>query len=393
MKYFLLSFFFAAALLVNAQTYTAGQTVQIEWEGKWYPGKIVDAKNGKYFISYDGYKDSYNEWVDAARLRKGSAASTVNASASSTAQAGLLAVFKARETVWRVIKSADGSKIYAGSATGKVYVLKTDDLSKISVIDHGKFPVYGLAENADGTLLAVGGYDGLKIYNTSDYSLKTQVSGFANVSALAFAGNRLIVSAADDKDLTKTRLVVWEVDQNQLHKDLYTGSIDYLVSDLAVDPSGKMVYTAVNNAQKGISCFEIETGKKLWHQKHTADVVCVKLNADGSKLVSGGTDKKVTLWDLNTRKALWSGVWSNGTSGYVYDAGFAQNDSKVVVTGVATGYVAKVFNAATGKEEKRISGTNNNINSMVCAGTVFFVAQTVNSYITDVNVIEKYSVE
>ena len=50
--------------------YQIGQSVQILWKGKWYPGKILDASRNRYYITYDGYSSSWDEWVGPARLSR-----------------------------------------------------------------------------------------------------------------------------------------------------------------------------------------------------------------------------------------------------------------------------------------------------------------------------------
>lgn len=48
--------------------YPAGMNVQVEWNGKYYPAVIKEAKNGFHYIHYTGYDDSWNEWVMYNRI-------------------------------------------------------------------------------------------------------------------------------------------------------------------------------------------------------------------------------------------------------------------------------------------------------------------------------------
>ncbi len=47
-----------------------GDQVKINWQGTWYVGKILKKQDDKYYISYDGYGKSWNEWVGPERIRK-----------------------------------------------------------------------------------------------------------------------------------------------------------------------------------------------------------------------------------------------------------------------------------------------------------------------------------
>lgn len=66
---------FLIYLFVNLSLVTLAQKVndkiQIEHNGSWYDGTVlkVNAEEGKYFVSYDGWSDSWNEWVGADRIK------------------------------------------------------------------------------------------------------------------------------------------------------------------------------------------------------------------------------------------------------------------------------------------------------------------------------------
>jgi uncharacterized caspase-like protein len=46
------------------------ERVEVEWEGDWYAATILEAKGLKYKIHYTGYGADWDEWIDAARLRR-----------------------------------------------------------------------------------------------------------------------------------------------------------------------------------------------------------------------------------------------------------------------------------------------------------------------------------
>jgi len=41
----------------------------IEWGGAWYDGVILQEKNKKYFVTYKGYKHTWDEWVNKDRIK------------------------------------------------------------------------------------------------------------------------------------------------------------------------------------------------------------------------------------------------------------------------------------------------------------------------------------
>ncbi len=51
-------------------TYEVGQKVEVDYRGKWYAATIKEARDGKYFIGYEGYSSNFDEWVTTERLRQ-----------------------------------------------------------------------------------------------------------------------------------------------------------------------------------------------------------------------------------------------------------------------------------------------------------------------------------
>ncbi|MBC7856802.1 MAG: hypothetical protein IAF94_25510 [Pirellulaceae bacterium] len=48
----------------------AGETkCEVEWSGKWYPAHVVAEEKGQWKIKYDDYSDTWNEWVGKERIR------------------------------------------------------------------------------------------------------------------------------------------------------------------------------------------------------------------------------------------------------------------------------------------------------------------------------------
>jgi hypothetical protein len=54
----------------GASIYPPGTSVQVKWKGKWYPARVKKAGNNSWYIHYDGYSNSWDEWVGPSRIRK-----------------------------------------------------------------------------------------------------------------------------------------------------------------------------------------------------------------------------------------------------------------------------------------------------------------------------------
>ncbi|MBI2259767.1 MAG: RNA-binding protein [Flavobacteriia bacterium] len=50
--------------------YKIGDKIEVDWNASWYEAKIIDIKDQKYKISYVGYDSNWDEWVDLKRMRR-----------------------------------------------------------------------------------------------------------------------------------------------------------------------------------------------------------------------------------------------------------------------------------------------------------------------------------
>lgn len=53
----------------NGGEFRVGQAVQIFWNDTWYAGAILEVGKGRWKIRYDGYSESWDEWVGPERLK------------------------------------------------------------------------------------------------------------------------------------------------------------------------------------------------------------------------------------------------------------------------------------------------------------------------------------
>lgn len=50
--------------------FAVGSLVEVEWNGTWYLARIMEAGADRYFITYIGYDESWNEWAESDRVRE-----------------------------------------------------------------------------------------------------------------------------------------------------------------------------------------------------------------------------------------------------------------------------------------------------------------------------------
>jgi hypothetical protein len=89
----LLAFHAAAGFAqVPAGAYRAGQAVEVEYGGAWYPAVVVSVEAAGWRIRYDGYGDEWDETVGAERIRLGAVAAPAPAGAAAVPADALSAI-------------------------------------------------------------------------------------------------------------------------------------------------------------------------------------------------------------------------------------------------------------------------------------------------------------
>ncbi len=61
----------ATAAATTGVKFGVGDPVKVLWKGSWYDASVIDvnAKKGKYKITYKGYDKSWDEWVGNDRIK------------------------------------------------------------------------------------------------------------------------------------------------------------------------------------------------------------------------------------------------------------------------------------------------------------------------------------
>lgn len=54
---------------LQPRTWPKNAAVDVEWQGKWWPAKVIDTDGPLHLIHYDGYGEVWDEWVGAGRMR------------------------------------------------------------------------------------------------------------------------------------------------------------------------------------------------------------------------------------------------------------------------------------------------------------------------------------
>jgi serine/threonine protein kinase len=165
------------------------------------------------------------------------------------------------------------------------YVLK-------QTLDGRSDSVWSIAFSPDGSLLALGGSDGIELWNVTTGALKQTLIGHIDtVYSVAFSpGGKLLVSGGSGG------IELW---------DLITGTVRQTwpsrSSSVAFSPDGHLL--ASGEADNTIRLWDVSTdAPRQTFTLHTETVWSIAFSPDGSLLASGSEYNTIDLWDVATGK-------------------------------------------------------------------------------------------
>jgi len=270
-----------------------------------------------------------------------------------------------RSDVLSVAISPDGLTLVSGSRdkTIKVWNLNTGKEERL-FLSHA-VAVLSVAISPDGQTLVSGGWDGeIGVWNLSTgekVRVLTGHSGKVWSVAISSDGQTLVsVGEGDDKTIEERNLTGYTRDGE-------------VVGMMTTTPDG---YT--RNSWMRISEFRIYT-IKVWNLAtgkeertltgHTSPIWSVAISPNGQTLVSGSghgkyglfedPDNTIKVWNLATGKEERT---LTGHTDRVQSVAISPN-GQTLVSGSHDNTI-KVWNLATGKEERTLTGHTNNVNSV-----------------------------
>ncbi len=197
----------------------------------------------------------------------------------------------------------DNEKAMTGG-TAKIWDIES---GKDKFVISPQSKIYAVSLSDDGKTLFSGDSNG----NVMQWRLGSKTPqafakpGLIPINVCAFSPDgKLLLSSLSS--LQEGRLQIWDAKtRNKLKEFLYQAPI----TDATFSPDGKQVLAA--SLDGTLQLWDISTGANVarFQEKHSGKALAVALSQPGSplfgaeiKVLSGGTDKKVKLWDFSTGK-------------------------------------------------------------------------------------------
>lgn len=178
-------------------------------------------------------------------------------------------------------------------------------------------PVVSVKFSPDGKLLAVGGYQEVRLIDPASGKLVATLSGHADyVRSLAFSPDGTMLAAAGGPPQRGGEIKIWDVRSHQLLKTLL-GHKDCIYS-VAWSPDGKLL--ASGSYDKMVKLWDVATGQEVKNlQDHIDAVFAVAFSPDGKHLASGSQDRSVKIWDIASGQRLYTlGDATDGLTSIAY---------------------------------------------------------------------------
>jgi WD40 repeat protein len=181
-----------------------------------------------------------------------------------------------------ISRSYDGEFTFWATDTGK----------RIRTIAHPSGQPNGLAYSPDGKTLALGGYDGLAVWDLDANKEKSHFEPPGPVYSVAFSPNGKLLASASFGGTAK----LWDIEgKKELASFPSPGAVAFSADGRLLVAGGK------DNA---IVIWDVNEQRQRAELKGHTDLVRAVVFAPGGQLVSGSQDTSVRVWDLTTGKEV-----------------------------------------------------------------------------------------
>ncbi len=246
--------------------------------------------------------------------------------------------------VWTADISPDGQTVAAGAQDGLVYLIDTDTHAQVALRGH-RDQVFAVAYSPDGRYLTSASQDGdllVRDAETTSVHWRADAHG-GQVTAIRFdlAAGRLFTGSLDGT------FAVWDLGSGELLRRVTWESDGPLGMDLS--PDGAKL--AIGGRTGGLAIWDTTSWvRETVVRRGENQVQAVQYSPDGALLAAAIPGEGVLVYDTGSWEVRWTGGVGHGPG----DLDFNGDGSRLVSGG--QDQTVRVWDAKTGEERRRLEG-------------------------------------
>jgi WD40 repeat protein len=196
--------------------------------------------------------------------------------------------------------SPDSNRLVTVAEDRTVKLWSVDSDRELATFHGHTHFVLAVAFNADGYLIASGGFEGqLKVWFASPRLQLTYHNHSGWVRAVAIHPDGRRVASAASRTFDDTRTVLWDIATGEPDLFLPTGHLH----NLAFSFNGMRL--AIGETKKPAELWDLHTRTPLFFLPEQHGVWALAISPNGRRLTAGGgSDDSVRIWDVETGKVL-----------------------------------------------------------------------------------------
>jgi WD40 repeat protein/serine/threonine protein kinase len=251
--------------------------------------------------------------------------------------------------------SPDGMQVISSGEDGTLKLWDAYTGAELKTLAGHTGTVECFAFSPDGTQVATGGDDHtIKLWDiASGEERKILINKNIYCFALNAEGTRIV---SDGQNV----LTLWDAvsgEKIRTFKGHGDGS-EFSVRSLAFSPDGTKFVSG--SSDKTLKLWDIVTGEELQTLNgHTQGVSSIAFSPDGSRIVSGSGDGTLRIWDASSGEELQT---LNGHTQWVGSVAFSPDGSRIVSG--SRDNTLRIWDAASGEELQTLSGHSKDISGV-----------------------------